>query len=47
LLGAGFAKERLQNPDVKELTGHNLEDKGVRSAAMIATCTASALTILS
>jgi hypothetical protein len=47
LAGRGFRNNRLQNLDVKELTGHNLEDKRVRSAVVIATYTASALTILS
>jgi hypothetical protein len=36
LAGRGFFKKRLQNLDVKELKGHNLEDKGVRSAVMSA-----------
>jgi hypothetical protein len=47
LAGRGFRKNGLQILDVKELTGHNLEYKGVRSAVMSAACAASALTILS
>ncbi len=47
LLGAGFAKTCLQNLDVKELIGQNLERKGVMSAGGSGAFTASALTILS
>jgi hypothetical protein len=42
----GLAGNSLQNPRAKELRGQNLENKGVRRAALAAGRTASALTML-
>jgi hypothetical protein len=42
----GVCKKCLQNLDVKELRGQNLDNKGVRASVAVFVYTASAMTII-
>ena len=46
LTGAGFAKERPQNLDSKELGGQNLDNKGVKAHSDVSDYTASACVMI-